>query len=91
MFSLQVRPIVLYVSCFNLKRPAGTALDVRYGKTSVDCMSVSGKQSYHSLDYFLYGYNIMKGYPNQNGLDPGFTFPLFRAEYNNSTMSADCR
>ena len=64
---------------------AGSELDI-----SGACLSGSEKQSYHSLDYFFYGYNIMRGYPNQKGLDPGFTYPLFQAEYDNTTVSADC-
>ena len=65
---------------------------IAYGKASVNCMTTAeGKQSFHDLDYFFYGYNIMKGYPNENGIDPGFTFPLFKAVYDNQTMSSDCK
>ena len=39
----------------------------------------------------MLGYNIIKGYPNSNGHDPGFTRQIFFADYGDNLKTADCR
>lgn len=39
----------------------------------------------------MLGYNILKGFPLAVGSDPGFTYPIFRADYSSGYQSADCR
>ena len=43
------------------------------------------------MDYALLGYNILKGYPLAVGHDPGFTLPIFAADYRAGSQTADCR
>lgn len=49
------------------------------------------KHSFPDIDYALLGYNILKGYPLAFGHDPGFTFPIFQADYSSQQQTADCR
>ena len=43
------------------------------------------------MDYALLGYNILKGFPLAVGHDPGFTLPIFSADYRAGSQTADCR
>lgn len=43
------------------------------------------------MDYAFLGYNIIKGYPNSNGHDPGFTHQIFSADYSDNRQTGDCR
>ena len=49
------------------------------------------KQSFPDVDYALFGYDILKGFPLSVGHDPGFTLPIFFADYSTGGQSADCR
>ena len=49
------------------------------------------KQSFNNIDYATLGYNILRGYPLAEGMDPGFTAPIFKADYSTLKVSADCR
>ncbi|XP_066912531.1 uncharacterized protein [Clytia hemisphaerica] len=55
------------------------------------CNSNQMKRSFPDLDYALYGYNILFGYPLAIGHDPGLTHPVFQADYGGSRVTADCR
>ena len=39
----------------------------------------------------MLGYDIIKGYPNSNGHDPGFTHQIFAADYSENKHTSDCR
>ena len=56
-----------------------------------DCYGPYLKTSFPDLDYALFGYNVLRGYPLANGHDPGFTLPIFAADYSELRHSADCR
>nr|KAG5687468.1 hypothetical protein BaRGS_030473 [Batillaria attramentaria] len=55
-----------------------------------DCQGAKMKQTFPDMDYALLGYNVLKGYPLAVGHDPGFTLPIFSADYSAGHMSADC-
>ena len=55
------------------------------------CGSSKLKQTFPDLDYALYGYNILRGYPLHTGHDPGFTMPIFKADYSGGRQTSDCR
>ncbi|PVD27819.1 hypothetical protein C0Q70_12993 [Pomacea canaliculata] len=43
------------------------------------------------VDYALYGYNSLKGSPLSSGAGPGFTLPIFNAEYKSGSETSGCR
>jgi len=49
------------------------------------------KYSFPDVDYAFLGYDLVKGYPNAMGSDPGFTFPIFTADYSEYELTADRR
>ncbi|XP_060569961.1 uncharacterized protein LOC132728328 [Ruditapes philippinarum] len=55
------------------------------------CGNVKFKRSFPNIDYALYGYHILKGFPLADGHDPGFTYPIFAADFSSNGVSADCR
>ncbi|XP_045208113.2 uncharacterized protein LOC123559988 [Mercenaria mercenaria] len=66
-------------------------LEIEQQITYLDCTGSQLKQSFPDLDYALMGYNILKGYPLAVGHDPGFTYPIFKADYSRGLQTADCR
>ena len=57
-----------------------------------DCSSDTlWKQTFPDLDYSLLAYDIIYGYPLANGRDPGFTHPIFTANYSKPKQTSDCR
>jgi len=59
---------------------------------SVDnCQESSCEKSFQNLDYAMYGYNILYGYPFAIGHDPGLTIPIFETDYAQSKQTADRR
>ena len=54
------------------------------------CLSGT-KQMFPDIDYALFGYNIIRGYPMAVGHDPGLTRPIFKADYNGKKHTADCK
>ena len=56
-----------------------------------ECQSSAFKQSFPDVDYALLGYNILQGFPLAVGHDPGFTYPIFAADYSSGGQTADCR
>ena len=52
---------------------------------------IAKDKTYPDIDYAMYGYNILKGYPHEVGSDPGFTHPIFKADYKRMQRSADLR
>ena len=58
----------------------------------VDCTgNTKFKRPFPDIDYALLGYNVLKGYPLAAGHDPGFTHRVFKGDYRESRMTADCR
>ena len=49
------------------------------------------RNTFPDLDYAMLGYDIIKGYPNSNGHDPGFTHQIFTADYSDNKHTSDCR
>ncbi len=49
------------------------------------------RNTFPDIDYALLGYDIIKGYPNSNGHDPGFTHQIFSADYSDNRQTGDCR
>ena len=47
--------------------------------------------TFPNIEYSFYGYNILKGYPISDGVDPGFTRPIFAADFTSQRKTADCR
>lgn len=39
----------------------------------------------------MLGYDIIKGFPESNSHDPGFTHPIFVVDYTKDLLTADCR
>ena len=56
-----------------------------------ECQGPYLKRSFPDMDYALLGYNILKGFPLSVGHDPGFTLPIFAADYQAGRQTADCR
>ena len=56
-----------------------------------ECQGPYLKRSFPDMDYALLGYNILKGFPLSVGHDPGFTLPIFAADYTAGRQTADCR
>ncbi|XP_045197727.2 uncharacterized protein LOC123552271 [Mercenaria mercenaria] len=56
-----------------------------------ECQGTYYKLSFPDVDYALMGYNVLRGYPLATGHDPGFTYPIFSADYGNGLQTADCR
>ena len=46
-----------------------------------ECQGPHLELSFPDMDYALLGYNTLKGYPLAVGHDPGFTLPIFAADY----------
>ena len=56
-----------------------------------ECQGPFLKKSFPDIDYTLQGYNILKGYPQAIGHDPGLTHPIFYADYSQECQTSDCR
>ncbi|XP_060559515.1 uncharacterized protein LOC132719697 isoform X2 [Ruditapes philippinarum] len=56
-----------------------------------ECQGTQYKVTFPDIDYALMGYNVLRGYPLATGHDPGFTLPIFTADYKNGVQTADCR
>ena len=54
-----------------------------------NCQGNSNVKYFPDLDYAMYGYNILYGYPFAVGHDPGLTIPIFVADYSGSKQTAD--
>ena len=55
------------------------------------CKVNPNTRTFPDIDYALFGYNILRGYPLAVGHDPGLTRPLFISDYSNVKLTADCR
>ncbi|KAJ7315271.1 hypothetical protein OS493_038797 [Desmophyllum pertusum] len=51
----------------------------------------NGRRPFADLDYALLGYDILHGNPMATESDPGFTHPIFWADYSEGRQSTDCR
>jgi hypothetical protein len=64
-------------------------------KTVLQCDVISEnlnlRKTFPDLDYVFHGYDIIKGYPNANDHDPGFTHQIFSADYSDNRKTSDCR
>ncbi|KAK7495008.1 hypothetical protein BaRGS_00013648 [Batillaria attramentaria] len=71
---------------------SGTFMEgIRSDYLMQECHEPKLKRSFPDMDYALLGYNVLRGYPLAVGHDPGFTLPIFAADYSDGTMTADCR
>ena len=65
------------------------------GKGSVSSkkssVSVGTPKAFPDIDYALFGYNILRGYPLAIGHDPGLTRPVFIGDYTVKKLTADRR
>ena len=55
------------------------------------CKVNTGTRTFPDIDYALFGYNILRGYPLAVGHDPGLTRPVFISDYSEVKLTADCR
>ena len=63
----------------------------RKDKDIQDCYDGELKKTFPDVGYALFGYNIIRGYPLAEGRDPGFTRPIFKADYREKRQTPDCR
>ncbi|KAK3580231.1 hypothetical protein CHS0354_012759 [Potamilus streckersoni] len=75
----------------NLQQKKRLSISLREDVSLQECHGPYLKRSFPDMDYALLGYNILKGYPMSIGHDPGFTYPIFRANYSNNDQTADCQ
>lgn len=71
----------MYIYCYII----GTDMQYQH------CKGPYLKQAFPNIGYALFGYNILRGFPLTPGHDPGFTYPIFKADYTKGLLSADCR
>ncbi len=64
---------------------------MRQDENLQECQGPFLKKSFPDLDYALKGYNVLKGYPQAIGRDPGLTNPIFYADYTGQRQTSDCR
>lgn len=64
---------------------------VKQSSPSEGCQLDGERNSFPDLDYVMFGYNILRGYPLAVGHDPGLTHPIFRHDYSKGQHTADCR
>ena len=55
------------------------------------CKGNSKTKTFPDIDFALFGYNIFYGYPLAIGHDPGLTRPIFKSDYTDKKLTADCR
>ena len=79
-------PFIFFFSHFNTN-PIGVRLDSQLQ----ECQDSHWKRSFPDLDYALFGYDILNGYPRSVGHDPGFTHPIFLSDYKSGKQTSDCR
>ena len=61
-------------------------------KCSYSAAATAKRHTFSCIGYSLLGYNILRGYPlADDGMDPGFASPIFRADYSTNDVTADCR
>ena len=70
---------------------AGKKAKLKISSSSDGCELEDGRKSFPDLDYAMFGYNVLRGYPLAVGHDPGLTHPIFRHDYNSGKHTADCR
>ena len=63
----------------------GEKFDSRYNP------EIHEPRSFPDIDYALFGYNILRGYPLAVGHDPGLTRPIFISDYTDEKLTADLR
>ena len=75
---------------FHIFYISGIKMDpqIRDSSNKANCQ---GEKTFSNLDYSLLGYDILFGYPLADGRDPGFTHPIFRADYSEPRQTSDCR
>ena len=56
-----------------------------------DYETIKDPRAFPDIDYALFGYNILRGYPLAVGHDPGLTRPVFTSDYSDRKLTADCR
>ena len=68
---------------------ASSQKSAKSGDTS--CSGSTKPKTFPDIDYALFGYNVIKGYPLAVGHDPGLTRPIFKSDYTDKKLTADCR
>ena len=68
-----------------------TTSGLRFDSQLQECQNAHWKRSFPDLDYALFGYDILNGYPLATGHDPGFTHPIFLTDYTPEKQTSDCR
>lgn len=66
-------------------------VDMRNEYRLQQCEGSYSEQTFADIDYAFFGYDIFRGYPLEKGLDPGFTFPIFKTNYDKGRQTSDCR
>ena len=56
-----------------------------------ECQGPQLKRTFPDLGYVFMGYNVLQGYPLAMGHDPGFSLPIFKADYSVLLQTPDCR
>ncbi|XP_053399522.1 uncharacterized protein LOC123557204 isoform X2 [Mercenaria mercenaria] len=67
------------------------SIGIRQERPVQGCSETQLKLSFPNIDYAFLGYDMYRGYPLADSHDPGFTNPIFRADYSEKHQSADCR
>ena len=55
------------------------------------CGNINGIATFPNIDYSFYRYNILKGFPLSDGVDPGFTRAIFAGDFSDEHTTVDCR
>ena len=69
----------------------GTHLALTYLDSLSSFWKKTSPRTFPDIDYALFGYNIMRGYPLAIGHDPGLTRPIFQSDYSGRIMTSDDR
>ncbi|XP_071177303.1 uncharacterized protein [Mytilus edulis] len=64
---------------------------MRQDQQMQQCEGSHFKRTFPDIDYAFFGYDVFFGYPLASGHDPGFTYPIFEAEYSEGRQTSDCR
>ena len=75
----------------NLKETSYSMTAQRLDDRIQDCQGSNLKITFPDLDYAMFGYNVVFGYPFETGHDPGLTRPIFATDYSEKMFTSDCR
>jgi hypothetical protein len=66
------------------------ASDIRQCRKE-ESASTDLRRTFPDIDYAMLGYDIIKGFPESNSHDPGFSHRIFVVDYTKDLLTADCR